>query len=353
VSHDAAYKTLFSYPEVVEEFLRIFVPALWVDDVDFSTLTQVDAQMRGTQLEPRSGDCLYRFSLRDRPDCVMLVLIEFQATNDYMMAARINSYQGLLLDKLSKGDARTKPGDLPFFFPIVLYTGNRAWRGPTDVGNCVNSSILRAEDKVGWAHWPCVTYFLVDASAYGARRLAEMNSMIAWVLGLEVAKTAEEARRLANRLKEWLYEDGNDALQRDAAVWFNLVFRPGKGRRISADELKKLPLMEVRKVIAENIKLWEEDIKAEGRAEGERLGLERGRQEGVQEGKQEGERIGRNAALRETAKAALETPFGQPGVAFWIAHFEGRDIGPWQELIVATLKFQTLAELARALGTGR
>jgi predicted transposase YdaD len=53
MEHDAAYKGLFSHPEMVADLLRGFVPEPWVPQIDFSTLELVSGSYVSDDLRTR------------------------------------------------------------------------------------------------------------------------------------------------------------------------------------------------------------------------------------------------------------------------------------------------------------
>jgi hypothetical protein len=57
-AHDRGYKLLFSYPRLVADLLRGFVPGL--DEADPSRLERVPAQQVGNGLAERAGDLAWR-----------------------------------------------------------------------------------------------------------------------------------------------------------------------------------------------------------------------------------------------------------------------------------------------------
>ena len=64
-SSDPAYKLLFSQPRMVEDTLRGYVAPHWCEELDFSTLTRMNAEYIGPELYNRIGDMLWRVEFRE------------------------------------------------------------------------------------------------------------------------------------------------------------------------------------------------------------------------------------------------------------------------------------------------
>ena len=64
--HDAAYKLLFSFPDMVRDLLGGFVPREWVGDLDLSTLERWPASHVGDDLRQYRGNRVWRVRSRER-----------------------------------------------------------------------------------------------------------------------------------------------------------------------------------------------------------------------------------------------------------------------------------------------
>ena len=106
--HDEHYKRLFGFPRLVEDLLRGFVRDDWIDDVDFSTLDKLPAEYVGDGGRIRRGDAVWR--VRQRDDWLhVLILLEFQSTDDPDMALRIMEYTALLFRELRRNGGPWTP----------------------------------------------------------------------------------------------------------------------------------------------------------------------------------------------------------------------------------------------------
>jgi predicted transposase/invertase (TIGR01784 family) len=92
--HDRSYRSLFSFPKMVEDLIRQFVPESWVEKLDFSTLQRVNASFVAPKLEGREGDLLWKLCLRDGSPVYVYLFIEHQSKVDRFMAVRLMTTSG-------------------------------------------------------------------------------------------------------------------------------------------------------------------------------------------------------------------------------------------------------------------
>ena len=91
--HDLSYRGLLSVKAVFLDFLRSFVPADWVRDLDEDSFTQVESTLVLQDLRKREPDVVWRGRLRtDGREIVVVVLVEVQSTVETRMALRLLGY---------------------------------------------------------------------------------------------------------------------------------------------------------------------------------------------------------------------------------------------------------------------
>ena len=131
--HDERYKTIFASPHMVEDLLRGFAAREWAGELDFSTLQKVPAEYVSDERLTRRGDAVWRVRFRDGRH--LLVVLEFQSTDDPRMALRIVVYTGLLYQELARNKAPVldEHRRLPTVLPVVLYNGEDPWEATDEV----------------------------------------------------------------------------------------------------------------------------------------------------------------------------------------------------------------------------
>ena len=261
--YDAAWKLLFSYPEMVRGLLAGFVPHEWVSDLDLAALTrQPEGQVTDDGRE-RHPDRVWEAAMRDRPGSV-LVLIEFQSTVDRTMAARVLVYTGMLYqDRL-----RRSSGKLPPVLPIVLYYGSGEWKAEHEVaGLCAAPGAPRAP------YQPSQRHLVLDVGRYIGPFAEERNWMAELV---RLARTPDpemvttELRGVSARWPESEY----DNLLKDILTWLGQVHFPMHNIKLEIPELADA--RETITVLHQVGMDWSAKLRAEGQAEGRAEGLAEG-----------------------------------------------------------------------------
>ena len=137
-SSDPAYKLLLAQPRLVEDAVRGFIAPEWCGQLDFSTLTQMNAEHVGADLHRRIGDMAWRVEFTpaspsggpplatgERP--YLVILFEHQSTADPDMAFRMYEYVFLLHRHLRNNGTVKAQGRAPPVLPVIVYNGARPW----------------------------------------------------------------------------------------------------------------------------------------------------------------------------------------------------------------------------------
>ena len=316
---DPNYKRLFSFPRMVEDLLRGFLPGRWLAEVDFSALQKLPTEYVSDELLKRHGDCVWRVQRRGEW-LYLLVLLEFQSTDEPRMALRILTYTSLLYQELVRNDALDARGRLPAVLPVVLYNGEARWKAAVEVGELIA--------PVGpWLkpYQPSQRYVVVDERHVGVEDLPASNLMAA-VLGLEQSRTPGDLVRVAGRLVEWLRDlDDDDELKRAFTDWvWRLAgrFTPGDAQPAAVRTLEG-----VRMTLEERVAEWPKQWFREGHEQGVREGHEQGVMEGIEQGLEHERALLRRLAV---SRFGAQTAERVSGVLAGIADPEGlAEVGEW------------------------
>ena len=137
---------------MVQSFLCSFVPADFVQDLDFSTLQMLPTEHVTETWHLRVNDIVWQIKYKGAP-CLLYILMEFQKKVHHLMPVRMTIYACLLWQwlweqrnkenrdktksKISKNydlnvafDSRKSPQLMPIF-PIVIYNGESQWNATT------------------------------------------------------------------------------------------------------------------------------------------------------------------------------------------------------------------------------
>ena len=197
----------------------------------------------------------------------LLVLLEFQSTDEPRMALRILTYTSLLYQELVRNDALDAGGRLPAVLPVVLYTGEARWQAAVEVGE-----LIAPVGPELAPYQPSQRYLVVDERHAGTEDLPVRNLMGA-VLGLEQSRTPEDLVRVVEKLVEWLRDPRDDGLKRAFTDWvWRLArhFEPG-----DAEPAPVRTLEDARMTLEERVAEWPKQWLQEGREQGIREVVER------------------------------------------------------------------------------
>ena len=300
--HDAAYKNLFTDPEMVASLLRRFVPADIVAEMDFSSLEPFPSERIAEDRRERRNDIVWRVRLKES-FCYLLFLLEFQSREDWWMAVRILAYTALLWQDIIKAD-RLRAGDkLPPVFPLVLYNGGKAWKAPTDLRD-----LLLLHKKSLENYQPQQQYFLLDAGRVPEETLAGKSDLATLLIRFERAQNIGEIIHILTELCMLLPSSERLHLHRAFISWIGSnVFRRTK---ISEDILHCNTLQEARSMLADIAPHWEQHFMEKGIAIGEARGISIGKQEGISIGEARGISIGEIMGMKAILRALLANRFG-------------------------------------------
>ena len=254
-SHDAAWKLLFSYPEMVRGLLTGFLPSEWVSDLDLSAMTRQSEGQVSDDGRERHPDRVWEVSLGGGPGSV-LVTFEFQSTVDRTMAVRVLVYTAMLYqDRLRRSSA-----DLPPVLPIVVYYGSEEWKVGEEVAElCAAPGAPRAP------YQPSQRHFVLDVGGYTGPLPGGRNWMAELI---RLARTpdpevvAAELRNISARWPESQY----DSLLEAILTWLGQVHFP-----MHRIDLEMPELVNVREAIImlQQVGMdWSAKLRDEGRAEG-------------------------------------------------------------------------------------
>lgn len=123
---DPAFKRLFCHPEAIENVVRHYAPEN-AERIDFSTLEALNTELVGEALVRRYPDMLWTATTRDG-DGQVIILLEFQATQDPLMPLRIATYQLLAVESLLRRMRAATMDRRLEVLSFVVYHGKGRWK---------------------------------------------------------------------------------------------------------------------------------------------------------------------------------------------------------------------------------
>jgi predicted transposase YdaD len=273
--HDALYHRLFSHPGMVAQLLLEFVSEPWVADLELAGMERVNAKLHAEGGERRESDVIWRIPLSGGGDAYLLLLLEFQSTQDRWMALRVMVYAGLLWQHIIKEKRLTADGRLPPIYPLVVYNGDMNWVMPVSLDTLIG---LPPGSPL-WRWQPDMRYDIVDEGAFAEADLAGRDTLAALLFRLENARLPDQVVVLVDAVIDWFRRHaGFEALMPLFATLAGRVVEMAEGAK--AGVLVSENLLEVRTMLATRAAEWKQQWRQEGRQEGIREGIQEGRLKG-------------------------------------------------------------------------
>ena len=278
-AQDIIYKRFFSVKEVVRDLIHFFLPEEARDRVDLSTLERFPATNSNKELRERREDLIWRVRTKDGVWCYLYFLIEFQSSNDPEMIFRIFEYLAIFLRALYRADVIKMDKPLPLFLPVVIYNGLKPWSAVKSLSDMQVQTL----DVIDLFQ-PKARYFLIDIGRL-KQELVQNEGLPTILFKLERAKGLEELHKVIKESKNRVSGEHYLEIRRILTAWINNI---GIKRinNLTNKNIKipdNLTFEETCDMFEENLKIWVDEIKNQGKAEG----IAMGKAEGIAMGKAE------------------------------------------------------------------
>ena len=269
---DPIYKRLYAFVEMVADLLRSVVPKATLEALDLRTLEKVSADYVGEHFQQRHGDTVWRVRAGgpDSAWAYVLVLLEFQSSNDATMALRVNEYTVMLYRELLRAK-KVEPGQLPLVLPVVLYNGDSRWTAADNVRDLIVST--GPTDTVLDAFQPSQRYLPLDLRHAKADYAGELTTGVA---RLEQIRTPDDLDEVVEHFAAALSGVEHEELWRTIRDWLFAVIKRMEGVDDPGPPPPDLTLEDLRTMtLEERVAQWPEQWKREGIE----LGIVQGRRE--------------------------------------------------------------------------
>lgn len=172
-SHDALIRFVFGDPAQMAELLRAWLPAAFVDAVDWATFRRVDGTFVDKALKERRTDMLFEGRIGERP-VLFHVLGEHKSIAEPWTALQMGGYSLRILEAWL---ARNRDAmAVPAIVPVVVYHGDEPWRAPRSLRALVDLRGLGAATRRFLRPLQLEQrYVLIDFSVLDERRLEAMR----------------------------------------------------------------------------------------------------------------------------------------------------------------------------------
>ena len=272
---DEFYKIVFSFPRLVRDLVRGFLPETLTADLDLGRMEALPASYVSDDWRRRHGDRVWRIPYRrDRgwpPGAYVALLLEFQSTVDATMPVRMLVYSGLLFQELLRG-REGLPGErsLPHVLPMVVYNGRRRWSTALSV-EALALPVSAVTDDLQ----PRQSYVVLDEWQRSADDLPSGN-LISSLIGLETGEGEALDRAVAELAR--LLDDPVDAqIRRSFSDWIERLRphrTPVQGRSYTAMLMEEpMTLLES---VNERLQKYYDRLEREAIVKGIEQGIEQG-----------------------------------------------------------------------------
>ena len=282
--HDQAHKSYFGKPITVQDVIVGFIrfvfrdAAAWIDRIDFSTLEAMPTELIDKAFRSRFTDRLWRVRIRDEDGTIhwlhVVVLLEFQATVDWLMALRMQSYAVRTYEDMWSGRTPNSKSRLPPILGIVVYTGRRPWNAALSVSDLVPLGIRPAEPVP--PEVPSLTgesYVLLDFHRLDLADLPEDN-LVSLLVRAHRLRKVEEVPPLVDEVLRVMRVGPRRELRTVFIPWLRELAEPlGIDLKFLEDEAmiaEREEAGEVRLLVEERLQAQLDGIAARNRAEGRR-----------------------------------------------------------------------------------
>jgi predicted transposase/invertase (TIGR01784 family) len=202
--YNDAFIEIFSNVEFTRSLLEDLVGKRWTSLIDFSTMEVKPSLFLGMSDDKKESDLLLKFSLKNKTDLLIYVLLEFQSTYEKMFF-RLWEYLLRIYKKQYEPDK-----GLSVVVPIVIYNGEGQWKENTDFLSYFNL----VDDELR-QYIPAFRYLLIDINKLDDEWLAGLKSAAGYFFLLDKTnlEDVEAAYKQIHRIfKELSYNAGQKVI---------------------------------------------------------------------------------------------------------------------------------------------
>ncbi|MEC9441945.1 MAG: Rpn family recombination-promoting nuclease/putative transposase [Myxococcota bacterium] len=267
--YDETYKRLFTNVELLEEIIRYFISEELADALDFSKVDGLETTTFSQDLEKRESDRIIKIKLEDGEDLYLILMLEFQSSNDPSMVVRIWNYLGRLFEEQVRLQGKGKSLRLPLVLPVVIHNGDGKWTAATELDELIEGSDLWGEVLLMRLGYHCI-----DCGSMEYRS----ESILSNILHLEHPLDRQSFEEMLFGFAQLVKSKASDALKRDIRTWFEYVLeRKTNGQRPTQEQLDNF--FEEDEMSRERVNEILDGYYEEGYQEGQAEGREEGRQQ--------------------------------------------------------------------------
>ncbi len=222
--HDAAYRTIFRQRDLMQQFIKHFVPKPVFEELDLDRMELVNTSFVLERLR-RDSDCIWKINFKSGEPLYLLMLVEFQSSVDTYMAVRLALYIALLYDHLVDSQKGALQGKLPPTLSFVLYNGGKTWSANRQLANFYPITEKTGLQKYQLQH----QYILLDVGRFQDNDLPDQDNILSLLLRMErasISRKTEHLSDLFNKMEALLDQHSSFIeIKRALIIFFESVLR--------------------------------------------------------------------------------------------------------------------------------
>ena len=222
--HDKGYKSIFSKKQNFLHFLKKYIKADWVNNIDKNDLTLIDKSFIAADFKQKESDVIYKMKFQGS-EIIFYVLLELQSSVDFTMPFRLLTYITALLKRefnnTSANQRETKDYRLPSVVPIVLYNGSDNWTAVRSF-----REYLQGYEQFG-EYIIDLKYLLFDLNRNTDETLLSTNQLLDIIFALDKKPNRMRMERMLGvafeNLKDMSDDDREDMLGWIKYIWLSYI----------------------------------------------------------------------------------------------------------------------------------
>jgi predicted transposase/invertase (TIGR01784 family) len=220
--HDKGYKGLFSKKRNFLHFLKKYIQADWVNNIDENDLVLIDKSFIEADYKDKESDVIYKVKFKDS-EIIFYVLLELQSTVNQTMPFRLLKYMTELMKRefedTPKNEREAINYRLPAVVPIILYNGADNWSAVRSFKEYLQGHEQFGEYVINFR------YLLFDLNRMTDETILSTHQLLDMVFALDKKTSRKDMERILNITAEHLQrmsdEDRNDLIRWVSYIWLN------------------------------------------------------------------------------------------------------------------------------------
>ncbi len=126
--HDKLYRSTFSHPQVIIDFLKKNLPQKVFKNINLNTLQLTNKSFVSEKYSDQHSDLIHRAKIKNSNNN-LYTLVEHQSTDDKNIGIRLLEYTTSLIRQHTK---EFKTNKFPIVLTILLYSSKKKYTGPNN-----------------------------------------------------------------------------------------------------------------------------------------------------------------------------------------------------------------------------